>query len=272
MYQSSSENESLDTLVKKINLAFSLNGWEKMIELSKQLYTKAKALYEETLYKKEQRHELSPSTIDRPLVYYYGYSHLTKGVALQKLNRLDETLNCIESYANLDWFNGLDEEGLREVDYFRNIAVGNRISVNVLRGQESALLDLVIFLKENPEEMLPGAILFLQAANRYGFDITPYLQEFDDRIDELGGYDDSEHNAYFITFLEEYVEYASNKNKSNVAIIKLLSTLEFLSTLKDDFAFKKGCMLFKKLEHLATPSQTEKYIRIVNPIREEVGK
>lgn len=252
--------EDLDTLTQMIKVAFTLSGWEKMIELAEQLNLVAKRIYDQQQAMRAKGEELPPLHSKRPLVYYYGYSYLIKGEALQKLDRYEEALHFIEKYADLGWFNGLDEEGLDEVEYYRNIAKGNKITIGVYRGDVDAFVNLIQFLHENPEELLPGLLILLEGANFHGLNIDYYLlEEFKEQITQFGDYEELEDHAYYVTFLDEYMEYNINKGRTTISIRKLLDGLSSFARVKDKVAFQNGIDLFIRYKEYAS----EEYIHIV---------
>ncbi|MEF2967712.1 DNA-binding protein [Paenibacillus sp. M1] len=255
--------EDLDTLTQMIKVAFTLNGWEKMIELAEQLYRVAKRIYDEQQGMKAKGVEIPPLKYKRPLVYYFGYSHLIKGEALQKLNRFEEALDYIEKYSDLGWFNGLDEEGLAEVEYYRNIAKGNKITIGVHRGDVSAFVGLIEFLHDNPEELLPGILILLEGANFHNLNIDHYLEEFKVQISQFGGYEEPENNAYYVSFLDEYTEYNINKGRGNIAIRKLLDGLSSFDRVGDKTAFHNCISIFNRYKEYLSKEQQQEYIQIV---------
>ncbi|MCP3780602.1 hypothetical protein NLX74_19645 [Paenibacillus sp. MZ03-122A] len=104
-----SDITDLDTLVNMIKLSFSFADGANMIALCDRLYSHVNQKYQELQLYKARKKPIQPIHTKRPLVYYYGYSHLMKGMAFQKQGKYEAARDCIEKYAELGWFNDLDQ-------------------------------------------------------------------------------------------------------------------------------------------------------------------
>lgn len=120
---------SLDYLVQMLEMAYRTNQMERVIHIADHLYSCTNDVYTQIQFLKA-KNRTKRITINRPLVYYFGKSHLMKGLALQKLERYQESLLCIDKYQELGWFIGLDARGLEVVEDFRNFAKANRYAVS----------------------------------------------------------------------------------------------------------------------------------------------
>lgn len=109
-----------------------------------------------------------------------------KATSLTKQGKYEEAITFTNLYADLGWFEVLDEEGKRLVDAFRSYAVGNRYTLELLKGNITVLSDYIAYLEEYPSEVLAGLLSILEAANRFGFSADHVLERFSK---EMTGFD-----------------------------------------------------------------------------------
>ncbi|WP_339312077.1 hypothetical protein [Paenibacillus sp. FSL M7-0896] len=93
--------------------------------------------------------------MQRPLVYYFGFSHLMRGSAYQKQQKYDDARERVYRYAELGWMEDLGVEG-EAIAEFRGLARANLYMVEILSGQTGLLEEYFCFLENNPEELLPN--------------------------------------------------------------------------------------------------------------------
>ncbi|MFB5267696.1 DNA-binding protein [Paenibacillus enshidis] len=251
--------EDLDTLVNMLNMAFSFENWDKIIELSEDLLSLVSLNQADTLR----------SSRTKPLVSYYGYGHMMKGQALKKLQQYDQALVCIAEYAELGRFEGLDDHGREEVEYYRFKAKANLFEINMLSGQTEVLGDYVRFLQENPSEMLPGLTTIVEAAHKHGLNIDAILEQFSEQIREFGHTEEAVKLAYYHSFLLELAKYQIGRDEQGAAAESILIVLEAAEKMKDHSKFRKCAALFEIIRDLASPAQRERYRGIMQTIVEK---
>ena len=83
------------------------------------LYNRAHQIYE----KQQKGVVVKDLDLERPLVYYYGFSHLMRGLGLQKQGEYGQSGECISQYADLSWMTNLEERGYQIVDGFFEISM-----------------------------------------------------------------------------------------------------------------------------------------------------
>ena len=143
-----------DIIVEMLEMAVAFENWNKVMERADMLYQCVQSIHEE---RQEYRSKGVPAphiNIERPLVYYYGFSHLMRGMAHQKMGQVDQARACIDQYAELGWLEDLDEVGMQVVQEFRHKAQVNRYALEIEAGQVQLLEEFVNFLLEHPEEWL----------------------------------------------------------------------------------------------------------------------
>ncbi|KAF9118936.1 hypothetical protein BGX30_004203 [Mortierella sp. GBA39] len=151
-------------------MAFSFENWDNMIKISTELYESAYEMYVE---QKERNRRLQVT--ERPIVYYFGYSHLMKGLAYQKKKMYQEAKQCIANYEDLSYMSDGSPANNQAVENFRFFARANMFTLNILSGNLDCLEDYSAFIQENPSETLPGLITILEAANIHNYDVDHIL-------------------------------------------------------------------------------------------------
>ncbi|OMF92397.1 hypothetical protein [Paenibacillus sp. FSL R7-0273] len=179
------EHLQLEGLLKLANVCFSLHRWGDMEKYSDELRILSTGIYREQLRKKTGRRAEELQLL-RPLVLYYAQGHLMKATSLTKQGRYEEAIAFTDLYADLGWFEMLDEEGLRLVDAFKSYATGNRYTLELLKGNIDVLPEYTAYLAEHPSEVLAGLVSILEAANRFGFSADHVLERFSR---EMAGFD-----------------------------------------------------------------------------------
>ncbi|WP_330217231.1 DNA-binding protein [Paenibacillus durus] len=184
-----------DIIVEMLEMAFHFENWDKLLNTSDILYSYAQYIYEERQYFKAKRLPVPHVNMARPLVYYYGFSHLMRGIACQKQGQYDQAREYIDKYAELGWMEDLGEEGMQIVEEFRFLARANGYALDIQSGKTERMAEYVAFLKKNPEELLPGIDTILQAALWHGLNVDDLLDTFAEQAAEFGEYEDAGINS-----------------------------------------------------------------------------
>lgn len=131
------ENLQLDGLLKLAQVTFTLHKYKEMEKYTDELRALASAMYREQLQKKAGRRgeELK---LERPLVFYYAHGYLLKATSLTKQGRYEEAKKYTAYYADLSWFQFLDD-GRSEVEAFRLFAIANSFTLEMLVGNYAVL-------------------------------------------------------------------------------------------------------------------------------------
>jgi transcriptional regulator with XRE-family HTH domain len=171
------DNLQLDGLLRLASVCFSLHRWSDMEKYADELRALAAGIYREQQRKKAGRRSEELNLL-RPLVLYYAHGHLMKATSLTKQGRYDEAKVFTGMYADLSWFEMLDDEGRRIVDSFRSFAAGNSFTLEMLTGNYGVLPEYTAYLAEHPAEILAGLVSILEAANTFGFSVDHVLEQF----------------------------------------------------------------------------------------------
>ncbi|MDQ0495115.1 DNA-binding protein [Paenibacillus brasilensis] len=258
----------LDTLVNMIKLSFSFADGADMIALCDHLYNQASQKYQELQLYKARKKPVQLIHNKRPLVYYYGYSHLMKGMAFQKQGNYEAARDCIEKYAELGWFNGLDPYGEAEVEYYRHAARANLYALDILSGHSEALEDYVQFLRDNPEELLPGLLSIVEGAYRYDYPLEDILQSFAEQIDDFKYFEEPVNVSYYFRFCYQLALYYIKQQQVTAALDYILQSLMLSDTLgmEHEHEFRKCTAIFEVFRTQATATQQDQYITILKGV------
>jgi len=161
----------LDALLKLINIYFIHRDWQKMYKYCIEMRELATKAYEQRLHIQHKKNGERLLMTERPLIVYYAHSFMMEGLIADEQGDYAKSLTYIESYKNLDWFEGLDADGKKELEKIHNIARANELNLHVLMGNVSKLPEYLQFLEQHPHEILPGMVTVLQAANKHDFSL-----------------------------------------------------------------------------------------------------
>lgn len=216
------ENFRLDAILQLANIYYTVQDWEKMEHLGDDL-----RLLSYSVYSGRQFKEDSSFKTERHLVVYYGQGYLIKSAALEHQGRYEEAKEFIKGYADLSWFEGLDDEGLYEVEKFKLFAEANLHNINLLMGNFDGLPDYITFLMRYPNEALPSAVIILMAANKHCVRIDDILVQLIRLIDGCKDnyYHKSNYTNRYINFYYQLALYQLNGGKSE-GLDNILRSLE----------------------------------------------
>lgn len=134
-----------DIIVEMLEMAVAFESWNKVMERADMLYQCVQSIHEE---RQEFQSKGIPAPYihtERPLVYYYGVSHLMRGIAHQKMGEAAQARAYIDQYADLGWMEDLDEVGIQVVQEFRHKAQVIRYALEIETGQVELLEEFVNF-------------------------------------------------------------------------------------------------------------------------------
>ncbi|KJD42793.1 hypothetical protein [Paenibacillus terrae] len=263
----------LESLAEMLRAAYSFEEWDAMINIADKLYSSVKDLYEENQVRQAKGQPKIGTDLKRNVAYYFGFSMMSKGIALQKMGRYAESRKCIEKYSELGWIKGLNKEGQKEVIYYKMLAKANTYVLDLLDGNTSVLAEYVEFIRNSEEkELLPSIITILQSALTYNYNVDWVLDEFREKLDALDReyYDTNVSIRYYIDHLYLIALYYFKTGDIVNAINITIKALGTSDKLRDDSGFKKLNALFVSFKQRATREQTEEYDALNKNILERV--
>ena len=258
--------DNVDSLTKMLKLAFSNEDWANLIRISDKLIEESSILY----YQQLQQPPKKPPH-DRPLIYYIGYSQLSKGIACEKLKRYTEARECIKKYSDLSWMEGVEEKDKYIIKDFQIFAVGNTYTIDLMEGKGEVLKDYVKYLKEYPRELLAGVSTILECSIKNELPIEWVLDELSTELEEIEGNPANSTTArYYTEYLYLFSLYKYKQKHYFDAIQKNLEALATSVILGDNTAFKKLVVLFEVFRGYSSTEQEQLYKTQLKTILEGV--
>ncbi|MBU9705997.1 DNA-binding protein [Paenibacillus sp. AK121] len=248
-----------DVIVQLLKMAYSFENWTQVKTTSGILYSRVQRIYEERQYHKAMKLPIPHVNLERPLVYYFGLSHLMCGMAHQHQGAYEQARECIYKYAELGWMEDLEEEDNQVVEEFRFLAKTNLYAVDILSGNIELIEEYVAFLQDNLEEILPGLNTILQAALMYHLDVADILHTFAEQIDEFGSYEDAENVSYYYSYCYHLALYYRKYDRLQDAVGLTLQAMQLADQSGNDRNFKRCTALFESLRESATAEQISQY-------------
>ncbi|MWV42192.1 hypothetical protein GRF59_00980 [Paenibacillus sp. HJL G12] len=250
----------IDTLVNMIKMAYAFENWEEVISLSESLLEIA------NLTKYSERQMQCSDSMEKPVVYYFGYSYLMKGLALQKLRAYTESIDCVIRYSDLSWVEDTNQENKYYTDSFKVFAKANLLTLEILLGNKDKLPDYIEVLHENEDEILPGLITVVESALVHDFNADLQITQLVPYISNYHHYNRPVRIAYYLTVHYLLALYHYKNKKYSDAINFTLHNLTISDRLGNDKYFKKSVALFELLKTHATVPQITEYSSILNSI------
>lgn len=255
-----------DSLVDMLKLSFSLENWSAVIEISDKLFEVISITYEMSQYNTKTSQKLQ---LKRNIVYYFGYSLLMKGVAHQKMRQYPESKKYINQYRDLSWIEKLDEDGVAEVEYYKNMAKANGYVIDLLEGKVGVLQEYVNFLLSlDKEELLNGVLTILETAIKYNYTVDWVLDLFKHQIVEITNKEKREDVRSYIDYLYLHATYLYKRNNISDAINLILDILKISGKLDDETGFRKSIAFYELVRNNASDSQQVIHEEIMNNILE----
>ncbi|MGV2963355.1 DNA-binding protein [Paenibacillus sp. AGC30] len=248
-----------DIIVEMLEMAVAFENWNKVMERADMLYQCVQSIHEE---RQEYRSKGVPAPhvhIERPMVYYYGFSHSMRGMAHQKMGQVDQARACIDQYADLGWMEDLDEVGMQVVQEFRHKAQVNRYALEIEAGQVELLEEFVNFLLEHPEEWLAGLKVITEAAVRHRWQIDRVIHVFEDQIQGDGREMNSSNNDDMYHYCYQRALYEQWMGRPQEAVEFILQAIRLVDRLEMDRYFIRCTALLESLREEATAEQIGLY-------------
>ncbi|MFB5676852.1 DNA-binding protein [Paenibacillus terreus] len=242
-----------------LDMAVGFENWSKVLEIADILYQCVKCIHEERRERQSQGWSAPYNPTERPLLYYYGYSLEMKGLAYQKLGKVEEARACIRRYAELKWMGSLNEAEEQVVHEFKHKARANRYALEIEVGQAELLDEYVGFLRKHPDEQVRGLTTIMGAAVRYGWQVDQIIHTFSEQIDDFNIKSDSSNNENMYLYFFQRAMYEQWMRRPQDAVECILQAIRLAHELGMDRYFKRCASKFESLRETATKEQVQRY-------------
>ncbi|MEK3900422.1 MULTISPECIES: DNA-binding protein [unclassified Paenibacillus] len=260
------EEMQLDGLLKLAKVCFALHRWKDVEKFADELRALASGTYREELRRiKGKRAE--PFQAERPLVVYYGHGYLLKASALTKQGEYEQAKKYTAGYADLGWFEMLDDEGRSSVDSFKLFATANGFTLEILMGNISVLPSYIAFLSEHPGEILSGMVIIMESANRFGFSADAVMSRFSREMLRFEQFQDTINVDRVYRLYYQIAIYHISRNQYTKGIDYIIHCLRLTIRLNSGKDFINCVTLFEVNRDYASDTQQNAYRELIREVR-----
>ncbi|WP_309479763.1 helix-turn-helix domain-containing protein [Brevibacillus agri] len=220
------ENYQLDGLLQLANVSFVLQRWSDMEKYADELRLLASKVYEHEWRKRKNAKTCEPLKTERHLVVYYGQGFLLKGAALQMQGLYGEAKKYVQGYADLDWFELLDDTGRMEVEKFKTWAKANMYTYDLLMGDTQVLPEYLDFLDKHPAEIPAGLLTIMEAASKFDLSIDHVLERYSAEIERFYEHQDQINKGRHYNFRYFKIAYELKRGRTNKALDEILCCMD----------------------------------------------
>ncbi|MEK4114546.1 DNA-binding protein [Paenibacillus sp. FSL M7-1414] len=261
----SDQNHVLDKAFELFRICYKQNDWEEAKKIIRHMHKVSG-----NLYKTQQKYgDISPLQLPmrRPLVFYIGYSYLAESIVYQKQGLYEEARSCISHYENLDQYNTPDPESQEEVRRFKIFAKANSYAIDLLAGDFEILEEYHTFIQSDEEEILPGLITILEAANLNNWNVDHILNDhISNDLETFASYEDIGNRVYYIKLLNQLAIYTLNQKSYHDTINYILEYLAIAVNMDVYKEFITNSAMYEKVRKLASTEQQLRYETIVKGV------
>lgn len=261
------EEIQLDALLELINVYFSLDNMDKVLELSEKL-----------LFRADCQHALNKRKVDRPqrmtkypVMAYVAYGHLMKAGAYGRYKNYELANKYTLLYINMDWSEEREEDADIYRAKFQKWGEANTRIYRLRQGEWDALPQYITYMSENEGEVLPGLLMITEAANMYDMNVDEMLIQFEDHISSYGESNHRLSGEYSqplsmdrcLKFLIELAIYHLRRQRYEIGLKWILQSLETSIRIHSDTCFTKCVKVFEEFRHLASGDTQIEYTNII---------
>lgn len=245
----------LDALLILANISYTMHDWKVVKQYADELIYLTNIVYKRENFKRNNQKNYKPLNTERPLVVYYAKSHLFNFIVLHKECNYKEAEKYIEHFADLSWFEGLDEAGLLEVERFKIYGLANKYTIKMLLGEKEYLNNYINFMNKYPDEQLVTLYIIFKSSNLHNWNVDYLLNEYDLVLYPPDIMTVVFSDSYYIDVrLSQYINlyyeialYQCNKGTYDDKLEKILFALESTVTKYNKSRILDCLELFKKL-------------------------
>lgn len=265
-----SNSTNLDTLVKMIELACSFEDWSTMITHADHLASLADKAYQ--LQQRFLKDGVHPKRLqmNKPLVHYYGYSHMMKGIAYKRIGEYELARDCINAYSSLDWFDDPNDSEHYIRNRFRSVARLQLLELELLSGRIDKLYEYTHSLLEHKLDTLPGLVTLIRIANLHDLLIDDLLPLLTQSIRQITPDQKLRHLSAYHMYLSELIKYYASRHRYGQAMEHILELLSSAIQHNSGNDFKKSVGLFEQYRIHASQVHIQQYQELLESALKEV--
>ncbi|NEW06785.1 DNA-binding protein [Paenibacillus sp. SYP-B3998] len=262
------DNYQLDALLKVARTCLTLQKWDEVGQYADDLRAHTVFVYSMLTGAGGTKEKL---ILKFPLVVYYGQSYLLKGAALRRLGKYEDAKLCVQGYADLSWFEMLDDYGLKEVEKFRVFAKGNLYTLNLYLGNGQFLDDFFNFiaLLESRADLLAGLLTAVEAANMHRYNVDYILEKYSGEIEFYKTSTNQIWRSQYYHFVYQRAIYRCNNGMIKEGIDDALNCLSYATFTMHDLDFKKCSILYWNYRNHVSKEQEERFSTIIGGINDD---
>ncbi|OAB42799.1 hypothetical protein [Paenibacillus glacialis] len=266
------ESYQLDALSQISNIYYAMNKWDKVEQYTDELIVLSNIVLQSEKRRTIGKRPIEHLITEKPLVYYYGYGYLLKGVVLEHQGRYEEGMAAVSLYADLSWIDGLDQQGRVWMEKFQMWAVANTYTLQILMGNVSILPEYTQLLQDNPKEVLPGLSTIIKSANQHGFLVDDILEKFKDAIQGYqrdllsklcNGYEDVFNRLRYANLCYQIAIYQFDNKKYREGMKFIFQSLTIYANINKKKEIIDSMSLFEKYRSCALQEELEEYDIII---------
>lgn len=245
------ENYRLDALFQLAKVCFALKKWNEVEAYAGELVELSTILCGDE--------EVAPK---RHPVYYYGMGLLYKAAIAEERGLFELSKKYVHRYANLEWFEPLDEAGQKEVERFKTWGKANLYTLEVLTGNEGIIDEYADYLASLNQlnDVVAGLNSILAAANTYGFNVDHVLTRFSGSIARFDLFnDDPILSDRHLQYRYYKALYAFRQNRVPEGLYETLRCLSLAKQMKKYEDTFHCISLFEKYREYASVEQLRDY-------------
>ncbi|GGA41323.1 helix-turn-helix domain-containing protein [Paenibacillus physcomitrellae] len=258
------EEQQLDALKDLANVYASLQYWDKVKDLAAELGERAAIQYDHVYDHTKLRRQ--PRQTEYPLFLYILYAYLLQSAVCEERGEYEEALHFVSLYSDMDWVKETDEHSLKIKEQYRGLAKVNTYLYELMMGKVTVLQDYVEYIGSKEEEILPGLVKIVEAANRFNINVDDTLARFESHIaacrdmnPSSGTYTRQMVADGYMNLMIELAYYYLQSQRYEKGIACMLDSLSLAVEINSDAGMMKCVGLFEQFREYATVQAEDTY-------------
>ncbi|AOZ94664.1 hypothetical protein [Paenibacillus crassostreae] len=263
------EDIQLDALRELVNLYFTMEEMDKVIEISEKMVFRADCQHAVEMRKVVR----TKRKIRYPVLAYRAYGYLMWAAAYSRKGNYEAGYKYTLLYTEMDWSEEREEDVHTHIAKFQKWGEANKCAFRLRLGEWAVLPDYVAYMSENEEEVLSGLLMMTESANKYDIDVDQVLNQFEDQITSFSeskwssGYTEQFSPNRSLKFLTELGVYYLRRQRFDMGFKWILHSLQTSIRINSKSGFISCVRVFEEFRYVASPEFQLEYTRIVKEMR-----